>query len=64
MEEGVYKITPSLLEEIIDYAICHPEKHFCADELTDSSGDFLSCYFIKDDEDGYPIWELDGVKEK
>ena len=43
--ENVYKITPEVLYEMINYAVDHPEKHFCADELTDSAGDFLSCFF-------------------
>ena len=59
--ENVYKITPEVLYEMINYAVDHPEKHFCADELTDSAGDFLSCFFLCDDEDGYPIWELESV---
>ena len=56
---NTYKITSDILYEMINYAVSHPEKHFCIDELTDSDGDFLSCFFIKDDEDGYPIWELE-----
>ena len=51
-----------VLDKIVQYAVEHPEKHFCADEYTDSDGDFLSCFFLKDDEDGYPIWELNGIK--
>lgn len=59
LTEGKYCITARVLEEIAKYAVEHPEKHFCADELSDETGDFLSCFFIEDDKDGYPIWELD-----
>ena len=61
MKEDMYGVTPSILYEIAQYAVEHPEKHFCADELTDGDGDFLSCFFLEDDRDGYPIWELDDV---
>ena len=62
MDENLYCVTPSTLYAIAKYAATHPA-HFCADELTDEDGDFLSCFFIRDDEDGYPIWELNGVKD-
>lgn len=59
MDENKYYVTPSILYAITDYAVEHPEKHFCADKLTDEKGNFLSCFFIEDDQDGEPIWELD-----
>lgn len=62
MKENLYCVTPSILYEITQYAVEHPDKHFCADEYTDEEGNFLSCFFLKDDEDGYPIWELNGVE--
>lgn len=61
MDENKYFVTPSILYTIINYAVEHPEKHFCADELTDDDDNFLSCFFIEDDQDGHPIWELDGA---
>ena len=68
MDQNLYCVTPSTLYEIAQYAVEHPEKHFCADEYTDSAGDFLSCFFLHNDltimENGYPIWELDGVENK
>lgn len=63
MKEIVYGITASILEEMIQFAVEHPEKYFCADPMTDSEGEFLSCFFLEDDKDGYPIWELSKVKE-
>ena len=64
MKENLYCVTPSILYEIAEYAVNHPEKHFCADEMTDSEGDFLSCFFLEDDKDGEPIWELNGVEDE
>lgn len=60
MEETRYAITENVLMDIVNYAVKHPDKHFCMDAYVDSDP-FLSCFFLKDDEDADYIWELDEV---